>query len=157
LDNYLELITIVASVLTIVSITVSIILWFKYRERDKWVYSIFLSTLDSLDRIVQLSRTNNKKEMVARVGDMAVTLRDNMSASLLSLRSRKKIERLRSWMLGYKNMSDRNMHFLLSVGESDPHQYARIQKILQDYDGEHGDNEVVDNLLINHNNSDNDK
>ena len=96
MNDILNLFNIITTSITIISATISLILWFRYRERNKWIYSSFLSILEGLNRIIIFSRLKPKKLRLYRIGDMLVTLRDNVVSSMKTIDS-KRSDRLKSW------------------------------------------------------------
>ena len=105
-EGVINVFNIVAVFITIIATTISIVLWFKSRERDRWAYANFLTIREGLNRIVLLSRLEGKNETVSRIGDICMTMMDSVVASLKTL-SPKKRERLNTFEFGYKDNEDK--------------------------------------------------
>lgn len=123
MPEFLDIFNLIAGLITIVATSISIILWFKYRERDRWVYSSFLSVLEGLNRIVIFTRLTKDANVLPRVGDISAALRDNVVSSMKAINS-KRGERLKSWEFGYKDAEDKLRDVSMVSGEMNPAFYV---------------------------------
>lgn len=121
--DFLNLFNFVAAIITIIATTISIILWIKYRERDKWIYNNFLSILEGLNRIVVFSGHESDDERLSRVCDMSRTLRGTIVASMKTIYP-KRSDRLKSWEFGYKDRKEKMGELAVMIGEmSNPEKF----------------------------------
>jgi hypothetical protein len=117
--DLIDIYNIIAAAITICSAAISLILWFKYKERNQWTYSNYLSLLEGLTRIIKYSRMGNDEVTLNRVGDMAVDMRDIVIASLKAI-DPKRSERLKSSDFGYRYDKDKLSDLKMLVGEFNP-------------------------------------
>jgi hypothetical protein len=101
MSEFLNIFNYIAAIITIIATTISIILWVKYRERDKWVYSSFLSILEGLNRLEIFTKLGPKDNRLLRVSDRLVTIRDNVVASMKTIdpkRTHRPLKKLEIWI-----------------------------------------------------------
>ncbi len=126
MGSMLDTVNLIAAALTIASVTVSLVLWVRTRERHKWIYANYQTVLEGLTNIVIYTRSDEKgppEVVLQRVGDMAFNLHDNVVSALLTL-DRRRTERLKSWNFGFKDEADQKARMDLVSAYSSSTKYG---------------------------------